>query len=199
MFRLLETIKIKDRRIWNVRYHNERMNRSREELLGLTNKIDLEYIIEIPKKISNDIYKCRIIYHSEIESIEFQRYTPKAITSLKLVECNDIHYSHKFADRTAFEKLLNKKVDCDDILIIKDGFITDTSFSNVVLFDGKDWITPSTPLFKGTKRAQLLDEGKIREGRITVAGLQKFHYLKLINAMLELEDSAVIDIGRILI
>ena len=49
---------------------------------------------------------------------------------------------------------------CDEILIIKDGHITDTSISNIVfrLPDGW-WLTPFTPLLKGIMRTYLLESG----------------------------------------
>ena len=199
MSRLLETIKIKNRQILNLKYHNERMNRSRKELFGSPDSVDLEDIISIPDHLTDKVYKCRIIYNPDIESIEFKRYTPKKIQSLKTVECNDIEYNFKFADRSVFDKLKKQKGNCDEILIIKNGFITDTSFSNIIFFDGRDWFTPSTALLKGTKREQLLNEGKIRETQIRLKDLQNFQSAKLINAMLDFDNSESIDIKKIYI
>jgi 4-amino-4-deoxychorismate lyase len=78
------------------------------------------------------------------------------IESLKLVEDNTISYRHKYSDRSHLLELMNMRGDCDDILIVKDGYITDTSFSNIVFFDGDKWVTPARPLLRGTMRESLL-------------------------------------------
>ncbi len=197
MFRLLETVKVKNSLLQNVGYHNERLNRSKRELYGSTGDINLERAVRIPENLTADVYKCRIVYSTDIYSVSFERYTPRKINSLKLVECNDIDYRYKYAERTKLDELLKSKGDCDEILIVKNGLITDTSFSNIIFFDGYKWITPSYPLLKGTKRQQLLDDDKIIEASVTPADLSKFQYAKLINAMVDIEDGGIIKIGNI--
>lgn len=197
MFRLLETVKVKNSLLQNVGYHNERLNRSKRELYGSTGDINLERAVRIPENLTADVYKCRIVYSTDIYSVSFERYTPRKINSLKLVECNDIDYRYKYAERTKLDELLKSKSDCDEILIVKNGLITDTSFSNIIFFDGYKWITPSYPLLKGTKRQQLLDDDKIIEASVTPADLSKFQYAKLINAMVDIEDGGIIKIGNI--
>jgi 4-amino-4-deoxychorismate lyase len=199
MSRLLETVKIKNRQMLNLYYHNERMNRSRMEFFGCTEIIDLKDIVSVPGYLTDDVYKCRIIYNPDIESVEFERYNPKKIQTLKIVECNNIDYSYKFADRSVFAELQKQRGGCDDILIVKNGFITDTSFSNIVFFDGEKAVTPSTPLLKGTMREKLIKDGKISESDICLKDLQKFQSVKLINAMLDLDDSESIDVNNIMI
>jgi 4-amino-4-deoxychorismate lyase len=175
------------------------MNRSRMEFFGCTEIIDLKDIVSVPGYLTDDVYKCRIIYNPDIESVEFERYKPKKIQTLKIVECNDIDYSYKFADRSVFAELQKQRDGCDDILIVKNGFITDTSFSNIVFFDGEKPVTPSTPLLKGTMREKLIKDGKISESDICLKDLQKFQSVKLINAMLDLDDTESIDVNNIII
>ena len=59
--------------------------------------------------------------------------------------------------------LFQIRQDKDDILIVKNGLLTDTSIANIALYDGNDWYTPLHPLLKGTKRAELLDKGVLKE------------------------------------
>ena len=66
-----------------------------------------------------------------------------------------MNYDLKYFDRKIFDDL-KKNIKADDILIIKNGFITDTSIANILFFDGKKWITPKKPLLKGTVRERLL-------------------------------------------
>jgi 4-amino-4-deoxychorismate lyase len=136
------------------------------------------------------MYKCRIIYSREIETIEFIPYTKKKIEIIKLVECDAIEYNHKYFNRKIFDDLLAES-GADEILIIKEGKITDTSYSNIAFYDGNKWLTPSTPLLKGTKREKLLREGKIFKAEIVKNDLQYFQSASLINAMMDLGELVI--------
>ncbi|HHU26475.1 MAG TPA: hypothetical protein GXZ56_07640 [Bacteroidales bacterium] len=140
--------------------------------------------------------KCSVVYHEQILSITFAAYRQKKIDSLKLVEA-DVDYSFKFSDRSSLSTLLQEKGDCDEILIVKNGCITDTSFSNVVFGKDNQFFTPDSYLLNGTKRQQLLREGKIRATRVTVENLHCFDKVYFINSMLDIEDSARLSIEKI--
>lgn len=197
MCRLIETIKIFDKKLFNIEYHNRRMNNSRKILFGCDDEINLLDKIIIPSYLSNELYKCRVIYSKEIESIEFIPYKKKEIYKVKVVENNDIEYEHKYEDRTALTKMLIDS-NADEIIIIKNRLITDGSFSNIVLSDGNSYLTPATPLLKGTKRAKLLDEGIIKEDELKEKDLKKFKYIFFINAMLDLENNNRILLDKII-
>jgi len=186
---LLETIKVVNKNLVNVSLHNERMNRSRYELLGCKNELNLGELIEIPSDITKDIYKCKVIYSDTIKDVEFRMYAPRNIEQLRLAYCDEIDYSHKYLERTVFKKLLIKN-NCkeeEDILIIKNGRVTDTSYSNIALFDGKEWYTPKFPLLKGIKRARLILDKRIIEKDILAEDLKNYEKIILINAMLEFD------------
>lgn len=196
---LFETIKIKDGSLQNIGYHNDRLNRAREILFGIHHIIFLEDIIKIPQVYSSGIVKCKVVYDDSIKGINFARYSAKPVTRLILVECNTIDYRYKYSDRSELDGLL-ASAGCtfdEDILIVKNGLITDTSYSNVALFDGADWITPSLPLLAGTKRAKLLDSGLIREGEIKAADLKYFEKIKLFNAMLDFDEAPALQINQV--
>lgn len=197
MSQLFETIKIENSRISNIEYHNERLNRSRRELFGSKDRIDLQNLIVIPENMQSRVAKCRVVYDMVIRKIEFYPYAPKEIKSLKLIECNDIDYSFKYEERSKLNELFEQRGDTDDILIVKNGFITDTSIANIVLFDGEKWVTSSTPLLPGTQRTKLLKEGVIIEQEIRLADLGRFKKLIVVNAMLEFDPENYISIERI--
>lgn len=69
--------------------------------------------------------------------------------------------------------LAAQKGDCDEIIIIKNGLVTDTSFTNIAIYKHGMWLTPKHPLLLGTKRAALLEKGIIQEADITVDDLMK--------------------------
>lgn len=198
MSRLVESIKVLNKKLYNIAYHNIRMNNSRAELFNVKGQIDLGKIISLPDDLSNELYKCRVIYSQEIINIDFQRYKKKKIDCLQIVNDNEISYSHKFEDRTKFEKHLRESKS-DEILIIKNGLVTDTSFSNVVFFDGAKYFTPSSPLLKGTKRAKLIAESIINEEEIKLKDIQKFKFIYLINALLDLNEENKIPIENIIL
>lgn len=194
MCRLIESIKVENGKLCNIESHTKRFNEARAEAFGVNEFLDLSQAIEIPKSLSNTIYKCRILYSSQIESIEFQEYTPKAVKSLKIVDGGDIDYHLKYENRESFNNLLLNKGEADDILIVKDGFITDTSYSNIAFFDGEQWYTPTTYLLNGTMRQTLLANGRLKEATITPFDLSKYIEAKMINAMLDFEKTACVEI-----
>jgi 4-amino-4-deoxychorismate lyase len=197
MCRLLETIKLQDGKLMNLHLHEERMNRSRLSLMGYKDRISFTDL-QIPSDLSKGIFKCRIIYSERIETIEFVEYKVKPVNTLRLVYDDSIQYEHKFLDRSCFEKHL-KDCRADDILIVKNGLLTDVSFSNIILFDGYKWLTPALPILEGTKRKLLLEQGQISPADIRPADLKYFQKARLINAMLDLEESNDIDIINILL
>ena len=190
--KLLETIKIRDNRIWNADLHSQRINTSRQKFYPNQVPIDIRDIITIPPKIDpNMTVKCRMIYGSSIDEVTFHYYYRKQINSLKLVAGDDLVYSYKYADRTAIEKIFSERGACSDVIIVKNRVITDFSYGNLAFYNGLEWHTPKTPLLKGTKRKQLLAEGRIREREILVKDLENYQYCSLINAMLELGEIVV--------
>ena len=134
------------------------------------------------------IVKCKVIYEKEIVEISFKPYIKRPVLSLKLVYDDTLEYHVKYLDRTSLDALFALRGDCDDIIIVKGGLITDTSISNLIFFDGSDWITPAHPLLEGTCRARLITEGKVLLRDITQAQLGQYQGCKLINAMREPEE-----------
>lgn len=186
MSRLLETIKIADGRICNIAYHNRRLNRSRAAHYTVADPIDLRDHITVPLDKPNGVYKCRVLYQSDIQQIEYHEYQIKAIKSLQLVKANTIEYSHKYEDRSALLDLYQSKGQADDILIIKRGLVTDSYYCNVAFRTLDDqWITPTTPLLQGTKRQQLLDEGILSTDDIRLNDLDDYTAICLFNSMIE--------------
>jgi 4-amino-4-deoxychorismate lyase len=195
---LFESIKIINSRVYNIIHHNNRLNESRKRLFNRTDLIDLNAVINIPERIREGLFKCRIIYSEEILRIEFEPYIYRDVKSLKLVYDDSINYRYKYQDRNALNKLLQLKDDCDDILIIKNGFVTDTSYSNIAFFDGGKWVTPSTPLLCGTKREFLLKEGFIHEEEIKTRDIRFFNKAVLLNAFYDFENRCEIEIKEII-
>jgi 4-amino-4-deoxychorismate lyase len=197
MCQLFETIKCKDGILYNLEFNDERFNKARKEKFGVAENFDLKKMIEIPENCKSGLFRCRVMYSEKIEKIEFLPHQIRNVSSLKLTENDSIDYHLKYANREVLQKLFEKREGCDDILIIKNGYITDSFTANVIFFDGKNWWTPDTPLLPGTQRARLLCEKKISECRITPDDLSKYNKAGLINAMQDLENMPVIEIKHI--
>lgn len=188
---LIETLCIRQRNLENVDFHNKRLNRSRGELFNCTDEIDLKEYITIPPELSESIYRCRVTYEDEILNIEIIPYEPKKRDTLKCVYSNTIDYSYKYKDRNPLMKLFDMREDCDDILIIKNGFVSDTSSANIIFRTGSHWYTPTTPLLKGTMRDSLITKGIIREKEIRVEDIHTFEEASIINTFLPLGEAPI--------
>jgi 4-amino-4-deoxychorismate lyase len=183
MCQLFETIKIVDGKPENLVQHEKRMNYSRRILSGNNEILCLSDYIKVPQDAKTGIIRCRIIYGSSIKSIEYFPYIPADVKTLKLTDADTLTYDLKYLDRSGLTGLINKSI-ADDILIVKEGCITDASFANIVFTDGKLWVTPDTPLLCGTMREKLLIKGVINAKRITIDNISRFTHFRLINAML---------------
>ena len=196
---LVETVKVMDGVPQNLRFHNVRMNRTRAALFGLRNEIDLGTIINVPESASTGNFKCRIEYDDEIRITEFLHYIIKPVTSLRIVEDNNIEYMYKFKDRIIIDVLTEQRGECDDIIILKNGYVTDSSYANLIFQDASGkWVTPSSCLLPGTMRASLLYRGLIKESVITLEDIPGYSTVKLINAMIGIDDTAGIPVSNIL-
>jgi len=193
---LLETIRISDGTLQNLSLHEKRLNSSRRKLFGSSGDISLAEHILVPDDCLRGIYRCRVIYEESIISTGFIPYLPAAVSTLKVVHADDIDYSLKYLDRSCLTGLIDRGV-ADDVLIVRNGFVTDTSYSNIAFTDGRHWVTPDTPLLRGTMREKLLSEGIIREETITPEDLFRFTHFRLINAMLRF-DSPVLPVANII-
>lgn len=190
MSRLIESIRLFDGKFSNLFYHEKRMNTSLNKLFVVKKEYLLEELLakqDVPMK---GLYKCRIIYDTDNVMVEFLLYKAKQISSLKIIEA-DIDYEFKFEDRSSINSLYANRDGCDNIIIVKNNFITDSSFSNLVFRKGNEWFTPNTFLLEGTMRQYFIDTRKIREDEIRLTDIQSFDGVKLINAMVGFESKEI--------
>lgn len=172
-----ETIKCEDYEVYNLPFHEARIANT----IGLN--LNLREYIYPP---SNKFLRCKVIYtDSGIEDVQYFEYKKKEIKKFKLVFDDNIEYSKKYLDRSDIDKLFEKKDNVDEIIILKNGFVTDTSIANIAIFDGNSWHTPKKPLLYGTTRARLIKEKYIEEKDITVEMLKNSKKLALMNAMID--------------
>jgi 4-amino-4-deoxychorismate lyase len=196
-FPLLESILLVDGQFPLLEHHQERMNYSAESFFGQKISHSLkDWMIAFPFP-KNGKFKCRVLYGKTMQQPEYHPYQLKAIKSLQLTEANDLEYSLKYSDRAVLNKLYESRGTADDVLIVKHGLITDTSYCNIAFFDGKSWFTPDQPLLKGVRRAFLLEQGLINEAEIRLSDLKTFSHFKCFNAMIGWDEAEIGKTGKI--
>jgi 4-amino-4-deoxychorismate lyase len=197
MYPLVESLKLKDGIIQILEYHNNRMNRSMAELFPGSPKVELKAVITIPENCRQGIFKIRVLYDQLIRKIEIEPYQYRSIQSLKVVHHESIDYHLKYTDRQILQELFAQRGNCDDIIIIKNGLVTDSFAANLLFFDDKRWFTPSTPLLKGTKRQFLLDQGIISEKEIREEDIWNYQKAGLINALIDFDEMPVVPVEKV--
>ncbi len=194
---LVESIKLKDGKLFNLGYHQNRMNDALAELFPEARGIELAKVISIPENCSSGIFKVRVLYGPQLEKVEIEPYHFRTIQSIKVVHHESIDYHLKYTDRQILQQLYAQRGNADDIIIIKNGLVTDAFAANLIFFDGQKWITPNAPLLKGTQRQALLEQGIISELEIKESDISSFQKVGLINAMVSFEDMPVIPVEKI--
>jgi 4-amino-4-deoxychorismate lyase len=194
---LVESIKLKDGKLFNLGYHQNRMNDALAELFPEARGIELAKVISIPENCSSGIFKVRVLYGQSVEVVEIEPYHFRTIQSLKIVHHENIDYHLKYTDRQILQQLYAQRGNADDIIIVKNGLVTDSFTANLIFFDGQKWATPNSPLLKGTQRQALLEQGIISELEIKESDISSFQKVGLINAMVSFEDMPVIPVEKI--
>jgi len=188
---LFESICVLNGRVLNPKWHELRYHSAYSKLFGESPKKSLLAGLQIPIESQTGKVKLKIIYGQNQKEFSFQRYKTQKIERLKVVHHNKLDYSLKYSERQTLNELFTLKENCDDVLIVKNGEITDTSYGNVIFFDGTNWVTPKNPLLKGTCRARLISDGKVSEQVIRVEDLKSLKVVKVINAMRDLEQKMI--------
>lgn len=144
---------------------------------------------------TNESYRCKVVYENDILSVEFLPYVKREIKTLRIVE-SDIDYSRKFVDRKELDRLFGLRAEADDVLIVKNSLLTDTTIANVAFLDKNGiWNTPKKALLKGTMRQKLINEGFLKEVDISVEDIKKFEEVAIMNALRGFEPLGRIEEG----
>lgn len=195
---LIESIRLEEGTFHNVDYHQRRVEDSFRALFGAKQIFNLSQLLEGSSYPKSGLFKCRITYNDQSADVSFIAYAPRLIRKIKLVTDDNIEYSHKFKNRAALDSLYAIRGTCDDVLIVKRGEVTDTSFANIVFRKSGHWYTPANPLLPGTMRRSLLEKGKIKVMAIRTEQIRTFETFRLVNAMVGF-DSPEQDVSNIIL
>ena len=196
MSQFIESIKIEDQEVFLLELHQKRVNATFAHF-GMENSIDLAKIIKDLQIDEDGFFKLRIVYDlNRNYKTQLIPYAVAEIDSFQLVENNTYDYAFKFEDRKEFERM-KTKAKTEEIIIVKNNCITDTSYTNLLFLKDEKWYTPSTYLLNGVMRQHLLATSKIKETEITLQNIKEFTHFQLINSMNDFDDMFIYPIERI--
>ena len=162
MSQFIESIKVENQKTFLLELHQQRVDNTFKHF-GKEGSLDLKKIFEKLEHDEDGLYKLRIMYDLEGKfRTQIIPYAFPEIHDFQLVENNSFDYSFKFEDRKEFEKMKSKS-NAEEIIIVKNNHITDTSYANLLFLKGKEWFTPNTFLLNGIQRQHLLKTKKIKE------------------------------------
>lgn len=197
MSRFIESIKVEDQKIFLKELHQKRMNDTFSHF-GKECKIDIYNLFLNLEHDEDGLYKFRIEYDLDNNfKTQIIPYVISELDDFELVIDNDINYSFKSADRTQLQKLKDKS-HADEIIIVKNNQITDTSYSNILFLKDKTWFTPKSYLLNGVMRQNLLQSKEIKETEITLDNIKNFTHFQLINALNDFDDMFIYPIEKII-
>jgi len=197
MFPFFESISLRSGKIENLEEHQRRVDLTFYKFYPGEKVLQLKEIlskIELPEQ---GHYKIKISYHYDDQQCQFQKYKAQKFEKFILIPSNEFNYNFKFTDRQLIEYYKRNLKPNEEIIMLKNNFITDATFANLIFFDGIKWWTPTTFLLPGTMRSALLKQKKIEETEISIQDLSHFEKFALINALNPIEQTHIYPIHLI--
>ena len=192
MSRFIETIRAENGIPQMISLHQQRVNRTLKAWGG-SRTFNLSEVLMNLYVYPSCTMKIRIEYNIQgLIKVETFKYLVRQIRSVQMIDIGNRNYNCKFADREWINDLL-AATSCDEIIMIKNGMVTDSSIANLTFFNGKDWLTPEKPLLAGTQRQFLLEQKLIKTAPITLNDVFNYTNFKLINAMLPWNESPILE------
>jgi 4-amino-4-deoxychorismate lyase len=195
---LLESIRCNDGKFPLLHYHQQRVRKTYAKLWPDAEVPDLQRHLHNYPIPSKGLYKCRILYGISMQEPDYQPYILRPPKKLLLVVADHFDYSLKWSDRSNLDRLYDQKGDCDDVLIVKNGLITETTSCNIAFLRQGQWFTPSKPLLEGVRRMSLLDLKLIVTMDIPTEHINQFTHFKLFNAMIGWDDCTPCPVSAII-
>ena len=197
MSQFFESIRVKDGIAENLGFHQLRVNKTLKAFDVSKHSIDLASIVQELVLPAAGLFKLKISYdlNGNYQSV-FTPYQYKQIQNFALVDIKGQSYDYKFSNRDWINEALTLSGK-DEIIMHDGGLMKDCSYTNIVFFDGVDWVTPTAPLLEGTQRAKLINEGIIQPKALFVQDIPSFKKFKCINAMLDWDTAVEYEIELI--
>lgn len=190
----LETISIVNKKPLNLCYHQERIQEVFDEKFPQKKAWEIAELI--PNISEEGWIKLRFVYNDNSFNIELSPYHKKTIQKLIFIDIEHYEYSHKYEDRRFLYELLKLHPEYDEVIMVKNGLVTDATIGNIALEKNGKWYTPQYPLLNGTKRRKLLKEKILIPKNIKKEEIQEYDKIAIINAFLDLEESNILSVSN---
>ena len=185
----LETIRVQDGHAHHVADHIDRMRRTALHFGFSTPALPADLDALVPHDLRTGIVRCRIVYDHTLREITFTPYRRRRLERLIAVDAGAMDYAFKYADRSPLARPQIPLTEADELLFVRDGCVTDTSYTNLILRRGDELVTPDTFLLDGTCRRRLLRTAQVRTAQVRLSDLTAYDELLLVNAMMPLSEA----------
>lgn len=192
MSRFIESVKLQDGRFSRLEYHQRRVDDTFRLFFPAVPVLDLDQLLAGMEFPAEGLFKCRIIYDEQPRELTFSPYIMRIIRTFKLVDVDLEPAVYKAESRKEIDKVFGERGDCDDVLLVRRGLLTDASYSNIALFDGETWFTPRLPVIYGTQRASLIEQGFVVQKDIPAKDINQYQKIRFFNAMIEFGEQEVV-------
>lgn len=189
-FQCLETMLWEDGEIFLMERHLKRLAESAEYF---DFQVDSEKIRDHLRNLRfQNPTRIRLLLNPDgafkIQSFDLKRLEASSTLAIAKdpVDSKDLFLYHKTTNRSVYEKAKADFPDADDVLLFNErGEVTESCIANVVVELDRRKVTPpvSCGLLAGTFRDELLEQGEIEEGVVTLEDLNRADSVWLINSV----------------
>lgn len=185
----LETIRIQDGHARHMADHIDRMHRTALHFGFTAPALPADLDALVPHTLRTGTVRCRIVYGHTLRELTFTPYRRRRLERLIAVDAGAMDYAFKYADRSPLERPNIPLSEADELLFVRGGYVTDTSYTNLILRRGDELLTPDTFLLDGTCRRRLLRTAQVRTAQVRLSDLSAYDELLLVNAMMPLGEA----------
>ncbi|MGM0626210.1 MAG: aminotransferase class IV [Bacteroidota bacterium] len=188
MYRFIESIRIENGEAPLLFWHQKRLTACMRQFFPGIGPHSLESLVSRYRDIKQP-HKLRIVYDRSIREISCTPYYPGRIEKFHLADAGAVSYDWKYADRSIFQEIKKGFPESDELILVKDGLVTDTSYANLAFHRGGYWYTPALPLLRGVRMTYLIKKGMLHPRSIPVDTLRHYDKFCQINAMLPIDET----------
>ena len=184
MYPFIESIRYENGQAYNLQLHQQRVDATFDHYYKDSAPISLADIIAAHPHAEEGLYKLRILYNRELLEIEYQPYHHPQFTEYALIDIpDDYSYRFKSTDRQLFNHIGQQYPPHVLPLLVQQGRITDSTYTNLIFTQQGRWYSPNTPLLMGTMLQSLINEGRVQLTEIRAEDINQYDSIIPINAI----------------
>jgi 4-amino-4-deoxychorismate lyase len=151
----------------------------------------------LPSPPKQGVYKLTLLYSDSVISAEFSPFEKPVIKTLAMVDAGPFDYIFKSWNRDQL-KAIRDFSGADEALIVRNGFVTNTTEANIVFRDPAGALfTPLHYIHSGTKREYYIRNKTVTAYPIKQTQMDCYETVILVNSMLDIEDDVSVPCSEI--